>query len=1208
VRILDGQFLYSATDLVRFAECRHHLVLDVRDLQTPLTRTPNSEEAQLFADKGDQHELAHLKQLRAEHPDLVEIDKEQPFAQACEQTIAAMKAGAPVIFQAAVQGDSFGGFIDFLYRVDAPVGLKADLPSPAVVGRPSGRHPASQAGLKADLYQYEVADTKLARSTKTKFLIQIGLYSDLVAQLTGALPERMHLILGTGERVSYRVADYIHYLRLLRADFLTFVAAPPADTYPLPVAFCAMCQWSGLCDDKRAKDDHLSGVAGMMRSQTQKLERAGIKTIATLAELRATATIPALNSTTLAKLRTQAAMQVRGRKAGKPLFEHRAGVEPGKGFARLPPPSAGDIYFDFEGDPLIPDGLEYLFGVGYFDNGQYKFWPLWAHDRAEERAAFTRFMQWLHVRLARYPDLHIYHYAAYEPSALKRLMSLHGLHESDVDQLLRDRRFVDLYQVVREALVISEPAYSLKNVEKFFMPARTGAVASAGASVVWYERWRENRDQKLLDTIEDYNRFDVESTLQLANWLRGLAKSVRPEPVEGRASTGSARTDSDGPNPFALSDDDGPTKKSDRLIAHEAALAKFQAVLLGNPVIPAKAGIHPSGPAAPPTMDSRLRGNDDKPFDSLSQEEQSFRHLTYSLLDFHRRAEKPEWWALFERGNLDHDELLEDTECIAGCELAMKPSERPRSIKDNFVYRYPPQDFKLREGDEVWNAAIAEAAGRIVAIDEDACRVTVKSTGKAFPLPDRIDLCGGRPYNTEPLKEALKSFAQSVSDNDGRFRAVHDLLRRHAPRIKGRNPGDPVLRGGRKVLDDALDALLALQDSVLFIQGPPGCGKTYSASSLIVELIRRGKTVGVASNSHKAINNLLGACEQRAHEKGVSFRGLKKYSKDDPEDAFNGDFITADAKASLADGLAAGKQLLAGTAWFFAKRDEGRPLDYLFIDEAGQVSLANTVVMGLAARNLVLVGDQMQLNQPIKGIHPGHSGESALEYLLDGHATVAPDRGILLEETWRLHPDICRFISDAVYDGRLRAHPKNAQQQLILGKEVPFALSPSKGVLKPTGLLYVPVPHDGNSQKSEEEAQAVKALYLSLLQQRYRDDKGAEHPMTPNDILVVAPYNVQVNLLKKTLPAGARVGTVDKFQGQEAQVVLISMATSNSETVPRNLDFLFSRNRLNVAISRARCLSVLVCSPELPRIRCSTPEQMALVNTLGWFVREAQTA
>jgi len=255
------------------------------------------------------------------------------------------------------------------------------------------------------------------------------------------------------------------------------------------------------------------------------------------------------------------------------------------------------------------------------------------------------------------------------------------------------------------------------------------------------------------------------------------------------------------------------------------------------------------------------------------------------------------------------------------------------------------------------------------------------------------------------------------------------------------------------------------------------------------------------------------------------------------------------------------------------------------------VSIANVVAMGVSARNIVLVGDQMQLGQPMQGVHPGESGTSALEFVLGDLATVPADRGIFLPVTRRMHPDVCRFISEAVYEGRLQPAPGNSNQKLKLSPGADAAL-------RSTGISFIPVVHEDCSQKCEEEAQRIQALYRSLLAQSWTNQEGESHPITPADILVVSPYNMQVNLLKSVLPDGARVGTVDKFQGQEAAAVLISMTASTAGDIPRGIEFLYSRNRLNVAISRAQCLAIVVASPKLLEAPCSTIEQMKLVNTL----------
>ena len=429
----------------------------------------------------------------------------------------------------------------------------------------------------------------------------------------------------------------------------------------------------------------------------------------------------------------------------------------------------------------------------------------------------------------------------------------------------------------------------------------------------------------------------------------------------------------------------------------------------------------------------------------------------------------------------------------------------------------------------------------------------------------------------------------SVSAGSARYGALEAFLRKDPLRIVGRAAGTPVVADASD-LDQVVEAVAGLKESTLFVQGPPGAGKTHTGAHVIVALLTLGKRVGVSSNSHKAINNLLAKVEAVAKEEGFGFRGAKKVNGNE-DHCLNGTFIE-DVEANK-DVAAGDFQLVAGTAWLFSRPEFDQAFDYLFVDEAGQVAVANLVAMGTSARNLVLLGDQMQLGQPVQGVHPGRSGDSSLEYLLDGTATIPADRGVFLDRTWRMHPDVCRFISEAVYDGRLHPEPSNANQRLVLRTDADPAL-------RPTGVRFVPVAHDGCTQRSDEEAARVAALYQSLVGQRYVDRDGEEHAMGAANVLVVAPYNAQVNRLKQVLPADARVGTVDKFQGQQAEAVIVSMTTSSGEDLPRNMEFLFSKNRLNVAISRARCLALVVASPKLLEVRCSTPEQMALANTLCW--------
>ncbi|MBW2519723.1 MAG: TM0106 family RecB-like putative nuclease [Deltaproteobacteria bacterium] len=1118
----NGTTIFSASDLVNFLECEHLTTLDLFHLETPLPKTEDDEQTKLIQQKGFEHEAQYLANLQHKGINVVSIETDgASLEQSVQATHQAMSDGVPVIFQGCLQSEDFIGHVDFLRKVDRPSGL--------------GDH------------SYEVIDTKLARSTKAKFIMQLCLYSDLLAEAQHLLPNMLHVVLGDRTEQNYRLADFLHYYRTVKSRFLeqVKVKGSQAETYPEPCPHCDLCHWRDLCMAKWAEDDHLCQVANINKIQIKKLNAAGISTLAELARAQISfAGVAGIRPAILNRLQRQAALQFALRETGENRYELlETNPDEIRGFQRLPKPSPGDLFFDMEGDPLEEGGLEYLFGVYYHEDGAAKFQPFWAHNRDEERRAFEAFMAFVMERLARYPQMHIYHYASYEETALKKLMSLHGRCEVEVDHLLRTEKLVDLYKIVRESVLVSAPRYSIKNLETFYMDKREGEVTDAGASIVYYEYWKDTQDSQLLEQISRYNEDDCRSTYLLREWLLDI------RPPECLWFT---------PLPDQLLNE----QKSEKVRQAEARLATYADKLTAD--LPTDRGDW---------------GENDR-----------LRELVHQLLDFHRRADKPSWWAMFARQEMTEEELIDEPEAIGA--LQSDPGHPPNAIKQSVIYtfRYPDQEFKLKAGDSCLRSDTLDRAGTIESIDERNRLVRIKLGKRSGTLPERLSVITTGPISTDILREAVYRFADCLIAGAAKYEALKAILTRQHPSIKGLPAGSPILMDRTSQIQQISDVVSRLQESYLFIQGPPGAGKTYTGSHVIVDLLKNGARVGISSNSHKAINNLLGAVEQVADEKQVRFRGIKKSSG--LETYFNGSLIEDENDKNAV--IVSNANLVAGTAWLFADPAFDQALDYLFVDEAGQVSLANLVAMSTSAQNIVLLGDQMQLQQPVQGVHPGHSGESALDYLLQGEATIADDRGVFLDTSWRMHDDVCQFISQAVYDGRLKAEPGNQNQRLVLTPD-------AHPGLKPTGIRFVGVDHDGCSQRSLEEAKLVSDLYASLLKQGYVDRNGQPHPMNADNILVVAPYNMQVNLLKDNLPGDARVGTVDKFQGQEAEAVIVSMATSSGDYLPRHIEFLYSKNRINVALSRARCLAVLVANPRLMAIKCYTVEQMALVNTLCWL-------
>ena len=1074
----------SASRLNAFLGCPHAAALWLAGVKP---QDQVDETLKLIREKGFAHEAVVLARLEEKYGAAARIPDKGSLAERTEATRQAIAAGAKLIYQGALSKDAWLGYPDFLVR--AEVGDK-------VVFAPE--------------------DAKLARRAKGEYLLQLGLYAELMEALYGVPvgPGVVHVAAGAPESFDLRRTRYI--LKRLMRVFEQFAADDKRQTKALPCAACEMCDYQGRCEEEWRQTDSPFFVAGLSGAQVVKLAAAGIHTLAQLAALPAGTKVDGMGADTVAKLSAQARLQLTARDSGKPGFELLPSAR-GRGFGMLPAPDKGDLFFDMEGDPLAGVGLEYLFGIHgrMGDAAEPVFTPVWAHDPAQEKAAFERVVRLFVDQVAQHPGAHIYHYAAYEPTALKKLAMRYATMEAELDQLLRERRFVDLYRVVVQALRASTESYSIKDLEALYWRKRTGEVKTASASIVEYERWSVTQDQAILDSICAYNQDDCVSTAHLRDWLERL----RPAGVT-----------------LDIVDDGGD--KAEVSAERAEREARKQAL----------------------AADVRACGNGDPRVCDLVAE----------LLWFHQRSQKPGWWALFERQAWSEDELIDDAESLGG--LTRDPNTAPVAVKRSFdtTYLFPPQDTKLKIGDTPRIAETLGTCGTIVEICAEDGRLVLRRGAKAAALPDRFSLVPA-PINLQGVPDAVfafaERFARGLAPGD---QALVDILMRQVPRLRGRQGGQPIRAPGEPLTDAVARAAMDLDGSYLIIQGPPGTGKTYTAAHAIVTLLQGGKRVGVSSNSHKAINKLLGEVEKHAEIAGFRFHGAKKGNKDAPETEYNGAHIATifDSKDT-----SPAHRLVGGTVFHFCREDQRQAYDYLFVDEAGQVSLGNLVAMAGAAANIVLVGDQMQLPQPVQGVHPGETGLSSLEYLLEDKATVPDNRGILLNETRRLHPSLCSFISDAIYDGRLTAHASTATRRL--------EVRPGAGAaIRDAGLSFVPVAHEGCTQSSRPEAEAIAGLIGTLCAQSLvRGD--VVRPLTPADILVVAPYNLQVNLLKEVLPQGVQIGTVDKFQGQEAPVVIVSMTTSKGADAPRGTEFLFNPNRFNVAISRAECLAIVVHGTEL---------------------------
>lgn len=1121
MRFVEGVPIFSPSDLTGYLACDHLLTLELRAMTGELTR-PEREDPELaiLAKRGMEHETRYLEQLRADGRSITVVGADRGelaglsrLRELHEETVAALRAGSDVIYQGAFFDGRWQGFADFLLRVEIPSALGA--------------------------YSYEVADTKLARHAKAAALLQTCAYTAQLEAIQGTTPEWIHVVLGDRSTASFRYRDYAAYFRAVRDRFDITTTDAGRSTYPDRVEHCEVCRWSDLCTEQWRADDHLIFVAGLGRQQAAKLTGADIPTLTALAHSTATHVI-GIGDPTLKRLELQAQLQVKQRETGAVTYQLLEPEGPDRGLARLPEPSAGDLFFDMEGDPLIEDGLEYLFGVAWDEAGEIRFRAFWGHDRDGEKRAFEEFIDLVMEKRRRYPEMHVYHYAAYEETALKRLMGMHATREDAVDELLRAGVLVDLYRIVRQGVAVSQESYSIKKLEPLYMDHRDGAITDAGGSIVAYETWLETHDQKILDDIEVYNRDDCVSTLKLRGWLdERRADAERDFGVTLRLAE-RARPDDSNALP--------PEDENAALVAQLCA---------------------------------------DVPAEGRTDARQA-RWLLAQLLGYHRREKKSQWWEYFDRCDMSELELVEDGHCIGGLEPSGEPTKAPgaRSRSWHREYTFPAdQDHRFKVGDKTHDPVTQERAGEIVALSHGS--VVLNHGLNKMPTPRA--LVPTVEFNENEQKEALLRLARWVVENGidarGYGRAGRDILLRRHPRRAA--PEEQLLRQpGETATDAARRLVLELDGGCLPIQGPPGTGKTFTGAEMAIDLVIAGKKVGVVAQSHAVVGNFLDEILRRAAARGVRVRVAQR--ADEGKGSADGNVERLESKEVPA-ALQAGVQVVGGTSFLFAREDIAGAFDVLFIDEAGQFALANAVAVAGAARNVVLLGDPNQLAQPQQGAHPPGSAVSVLEHMLGDDATIAADAGLFLDRTWRLRPEICAFISDAFYESRLEPTPETVGRSFV-------------GISN--GLRFEPVEHTGNKIESEEEVERVRGLIDGLIGKQWSDGR-VTRPIALSDVLVVAPYNAQVELLRQRLPPDARIGTVDKFQGQEAPVTIYSMTSSTPEDAPRGMDFLYSRNRLNVAVSRAQGLAIVVASPALFHVRCKTAKQMRLANTLCLFAEMA---
>lgn len=1153
IDLTSQRVIWSASDLKSAAECEFAWCrgIDAKLGRVPAVVEPEDATLARAAKLGDVHEQNVLDAYIDEFGDarvhriakVSSIDADA-MAAATAETIEALRSDALVVFQAAFEASDFVGFADFLRR-DA-----------------DGR--------------WRVQDSKLARRARATALMQLAAYVDQLDRLGIPRSDEVDLILGDGTLSTHAVDDVLPLFRVRRArlralihdrridEGATGVALAWGDSRgDLDVVACGRC---AACEEQVLAHRDLLMVARMRPVQRARLRAGGVTTID---ELATASVAPAgMNPDTFEALRAQARLQLRSEAEQAPAHE----VHFAAAIHALPVPNHGDIFFDFEGDPLYTEpsdgapswGLDYLFG--WVDEDE-RYTPLWAHTFAEERVALEQFLDFVNARRAAHPQMHIYHYAPYETAHLVSIAARHGVREAEVDRLLREGVFVDLYPLVLRTVRVGSRSYSIKKLEPLYMgdETRTQDVQKGDDSIVQYVAARALADagehaeaDAILADLADYNRYDCVSTRRLRDWLIAIAreKGVYPAPP-------------DLPDGVVYE----PSPRSVALLAD------------------AQRDVEAGG-------------------DGESH------RIAAAAIDFFPREAKSFWIAHYQRLR-EPVSMWEGTRDVVRVDPSASAVRRDWSVPEG--RRVLSRDIEIRgevapgttlgEGGEPFalyeipapfdtdlttRAVHVPHVVKIAEVLDDGYLVTETAiSGQTWDeLP--LALTPAAPPRVDALQGAIDEWADAVHTAAPGYPrdAATDIIRRIPPRtISGR--ALPTADGD--VIEAIVRGILDLDHSYLAVQGPPGTGKTYTGSRVIARLVNEhGLKVGVVAQSHAIIETLL----ERIVADGVPAAQVAKAPKNGGTDPV----YTVIRKNGMASFLAEHRDqgvVVGGTAWDFsnAQRVDRRELDLLVIDEAGQFSLASTIAVAAGAKRLLLLGDPQQLPQVSQGAHPEPVDTSALGWVMHTDSVVRPEFGYFLAESWRMHPRVAEPVSRLAYAGRLASAP-GADRRSVEGID--------------PGLHVIPVRHRGNATDSPEEAAEVVRLVRDLLGRVFTDNDPAEtrRPLVQSDIIVVAPYNAQRQRVHDALSAAGfpdvPVGTVDNFQGKEAVVSITSLAASSGRDAPRGPEFLLLQNRLNVAISRAQVAAYLIYSPALLDDLPHTPEGVARLSAFARLVGAAE--
>ncbi len=1124
---VEQKIIYSPSDLLTYFNSPFASWMDRYFLENPSKLKPDelSKQAQHIISLGNKHERDILNEIEEQGVGVAKINSKD-ISKARENTRASFLSKVPVIYQAFLEYENFAGFADFV--------------------------------ILNNNKEYQVWDTKLAFSLKPTYVIQLCFYYEALKNIENVpLSKKIGLIYGSKEKEEYSVEDFFYFYSHLKQEFLKMQSSFTNNIKdrPEPLRRADHGRWDSYAEDYFNKTDHLTKIARISSSNIKKLQEAGVTTVNDVANLSLDKEVK-IEKNKLKQIIQQAKLQViteQKRKKDPLAVPEYVVIKDNEskrlGVGSLPKESDEDVFFDMEGYPLMQGGLEYLFGASVKNKKTKKleFYDWWAHSRKEEKVALEGFVDWAYKRWQKNKKMHIYHYAAYEVTAIRKLSTRHNTRQDEVDVLLRNNVFVDLYKIIKNGIMIGTESYSIKDVELLYRPKRDTNVSSGSDSIVQYAEWIASGQSKdpskssILSDIRKYNKDDCDSTAELVDWLRKIAK-------ENNIEAGNKEEEEDGVVEVELSEE-----VKERKVLEER----------------------------------------------LSKKKDKISLFLADIIDFYRREDKAKWWRMFDLRDAQENELFDDMDCIAGVKAVLSPYSEKQSLLQKYKFN-PSQDCKISNSNKtpLMFKDNLEVKFTVADINTSSGEVILKLSKRK--LEETLNGVFPQSGSLIPYEHISSNVMQASLTKISKDYLEGKINKTTLSIINRQKIEDDDRKKEESGCDILQRIIVKMENGCLVVQGPPGTGKTYTASHVISNLLLKNKKVGISSNSHKAVDNLIKAVSQVLTEKNNTLKGVRvggdknnKIFKENPE------LLFLDSSSLARESYQGG--IIAGTAWLFSRLEWEKELDYLFIDEAGQVSLANVTAMSPCAKNIILLGDQMQLKQPIQGQHPRDAKLSSLQYALKDdllstddkpvfYAVVPPYYGIFLKESRRMHPSVCNFISESIYEGRLLSHKDCKNQKIIYDKEN------QKIIKKDSGIVFVNVEHNKNTRKSKEEVEKIVDIYDELIKGEYISSRKIKRKLTLDDFLFIAPYNAQVTALKEKLPEGARVGTIDKFQGQQAPVCIISLCMSYGEQRERGISFILDKNRINVAISRTQCLAVVVGDKRIANNCAQTIDEVKQIN------------